>query len=284
MHKVTKMIELYQLQYFLITVQEGSLLKASEVLHVSQPAITRAIQKMEEELGIPLFDRKKNRLILNRNGKEILEYASNINEIYSHMIEKAKEIKDEHTTLRLSLVAPGPMIRYTFLFTPSDKFRIISAIEKEDDIIRKVNNGSLDLGFVNHPVEIEGITCLKLFDEHLSLYIPKTHFLSGKNGGLYAKEVDGQSFLLSDTLGSWEKWVEEKLPNSRFYRQSRENLADIVTASSIPAFVTDASETLLNLSKDRVAIPFLDEDATMPFFLIYRTFRENKYRELLSKL
>lgn len=278
------MIELYQIQYFLATVQEGSLLKASQVLHVSQPAITRAIQNMEEELGISLFERKKNRLILNDNGKEMLEYSSSIVEIMEHMERRAKEIKEEHNTLRLSLVAPGPMIRYPILFTPTGKFRIIADISKEEEIVRKVANGSLDFGFINTKREIEGITCLKLFDEHLFLYIPKTHFLSGKTEGLYAKEIDGQSFLLSDNLGSWEDWVEKKLPNSRFYRQNQENLSDLISASSIPAFVTDAHDDLLNISRERIAIPFLDEDASMPFYLIYRSSRSDKYKDILSKL
>lgn len=278
------MIELYQIQYFIATVKEGSLLKASAVLHVSQPAITRAIQRMEEELGISLFDRKKNKLILNENGKEILEYAYSISETMERLEERAKEIRDEHCTLRLSLVAPGPMIRYPIFFTPNGKSRIVSSIEEEQDIIRKVNNGSLDFGFINHEEKIDGLTCSKLFDEHLYLYIPKTHFLSGKTEGVYAKEIDGQSFLLSDTLGSWEKWVEKKLPNSRFYRQNQDDLRDLVSASSIPAFVTDAHESLLNISKDRIAIPFLDEDASMPFYLIYKTSRTSKYRDFLAKL
>lgn len=277
------MIEFYQIQYFLATVEEGSLLKASQVLHVSQPAITRAIQKMEESLGIPLFERKKNRLILNGNGKEILEYASNINEMVEHLEERAKEIRELEATLRLSLVAPGPTYRYPFLFAPTSRFKVISAIENEDDIIRKVNNGSIDLGFINHPIEKEGIVCRRLFDEHLFLYIPKTHFLSGKTEGLYAKEADGQSFLLSDTLGSWDQWVEEKLPNSRFYRQSQENMSDLVNASSIPAFVTDVAGTN-HYGAERVAIPFLDEDAVMTFYLIHKASRTDLYKDLLARI
>lgn len=277
------MIELYQIQYFLATVREGSLLKASQALHVSQPAITRAIQKMEEELGIPLFERKKNRLILNGNGEEIMEYASNINEIMEHMEERAKEIKEQQTTLRLSLVAPGPTYRYPFLFAPTSRFKIIAAIEDEEDIIRKVNNGSVDLGFTNHPIDKEGIICRRLFDEHLFLYIPKTHFLSGKTDGLYAKEADGQSFLLSDTLGSWDKWVEEKLPNSKFYRQNQENMLDLINASSIPAFVTDVAGTN-HYGAERIAITFLDEDATMTFYLIYKSSRAEVYKDLLARI
>lgn len=270
------MIEIYQLEYFLATVKEGSLLKASETLHVSQPALSRAIQKLEDDLGISLFERQKNRLTLNENGKQILDYASNIIEMKRQLEEKGKEIKEETSSLRIALVAPGPTYRYPSLFVPSNKKKVITSIENEKEIITKISNGLLDLGFINHPIEIEGLSCQKLFDESLYLYLPKKHFLAGKKEGVYAKEADGQSFLLGENLGIWEEWTMKHLPNSKFYRQTPDNLVDIVSASSIPAFVTNVTQVYRE-NGERISIPILDEDATVPFYLIYKTSKKDRY-------
>lgn len=57
--EVGYMIELYELRQFAAFASAGTLLEAAEVLHLSQPALSRNMKKLEEDLGIPLFIRKK---------------------------------------------------------------------------------------------------------------------------------------------------------------------------------------------------------------------------------
>lgn len=66
------------LRYFWAVAKEGSLARASEVLHVSAPALSVQIQKLEEQLGTPLFDRKGRQLVLNEAGRVALDYAETI--------------------------------------------------------------------------------------------------------------------------------------------------------------------------------------------------------------
>lgn len=71
-------MELHQLQYLVMIADVGTVSKAAEILLISQPALTRSIQKLEDELGYPLFDRVKNRLILNDNGELAVKHAKKI--------------------------------------------------------------------------------------------------------------------------------------------------------------------------------------------------------------
>ena len=64
------MISLLQLQYFLAMAEEGHLTRTAEKLFVSQSTLSSMISKLENELGVELFDRKNNRMILNKYGKE----------------------------------------------------------------------------------------------------------------------------------------------------------------------------------------------------------------------
>ena len=58
-----------QLEAFRVIAETGSLTKAAEQLHVTQPAMSAALKKLETELGVELFDRSPNRISLNKTGE-----------------------------------------------------------------------------------------------------------------------------------------------------------------------------------------------------------------------
>ncbi len=274
-----RMIDIYLLEYLIAFYEEGSLLKASEKLHISQPSLSRSMQKIEFELGISIFNRTKNKLELNENGLVIVEYAKNIVALEKLMLEKAKEIKNRNLTLRIGLTAPGPIYKFQHLFSPSSQIKVTTSIQSEQSLINDIKNGLLDLAFINTKIEDVNLVCRHVMVEHLYMWIPKTHFLSKLTNGIYFKDADGQSFLLAENLGIWEDITRKMLPNSKLYIQNINNLLDIVTASTIPAFLTNATNNLRN-DDNRVAIPFLDKEAYMNFYVICK--KENK--NLLNNL
>ncbi len=271
------MIETYLFEYFVAFYEEGSLLKASEKLHISQPSLTRAMKKLESELEITLFKRTKNKITLNDNGVIILEYAKRIIDIQNAIKKKADEIKRNIISLKIGLTAPGPIYKYSF-FKLDEKINVTTLIEKEDILIQKINDGIIDIAFINNKINNSHLICQKAFSEHLHIWVPKTHFLANKKNGILFKEADGQSFLLSENLGIWEEITRNNLPNSRLYFQDSNDLIDIVNASKIPAFITNVT---MNSIKDnqRVAIAILDKIATIDFYIVYK-----KNDDLLKKV
>ena len=81
------MLELFQLEQLVAFADSGTLSKAAEHLHISQPTLTRAMQKLEDEFGVPLFQRSKNKLEFNENGALASDYARKLleetNETYN---------------------------------------------------------------------------------------------------------------------------------------------------------------------------------------------------------
>lgn len=69
-------MELSQLRYFITVAQLQHLTKAAEALNISQPALSKSISRLEDELGMSLFDRSPNRIILNDNGMLYLSYVN----------------------------------------------------------------------------------------------------------------------------------------------------------------------------------------------------------------
>lgn len=71
-------MELYQLRTFVTVAQQGHLTQAAELLHLSQPAVTAQIKALEEDMGMPLFDRSAGGVRLTRAGEELLPRAQSI--------------------------------------------------------------------------------------------------------------------------------------------------------------------------------------------------------------
>ena len=85
------MIELEQLKQLIAFAKYGTLSKVAEELYISQPALSRSIQKLEKTLGVELFDRKKNKMELNENGKTVIQYAEKILNLVDEMEEKVNK-------------------------------------------------------------------------------------------------------------------------------------------------------------------------------------------------
>ena len=72
------MVELEQLRQLVAFAECGTLSRAAERLHISQPSLSRTMQALEEELGAPLFTRQKNRIALNETGRVAVEQARRV--------------------------------------------------------------------------------------------------------------------------------------------------------------------------------------------------------------
>ncbi|HEY5893953.1 MAG TPA: transcriptional activator NhaR [Chthoniobacterales bacterium] len=71
-------LNFHHLRYFWVVAREGSLRRASEVLHVSQPSISAQIHQLEDSLGEKLFDRRGRKLVLTQMGQLVIDYADDI--------------------------------------------------------------------------------------------------------------------------------------------------------------------------------------------------------------
>ena len=77
-----------QLRYAITISETGSLNKAAEVLYVSQPSLTGAIQELERELGVTIFNRSGRGAALTNDGTEFIQYARQVVQQYDALLEK----------------------------------------------------------------------------------------------------------------------------------------------------------------------------------------------------
>lgn len=188
------MISFSKLYYFNTIVELGSISKASEVLFVTQSALSKSLRELEEELGHSLFDRVGKKLIINQHGivlkKKTDQIFSIIDEIKPEldrvdMLETITLTIDTYYAFVFQLVFPVlmdyyPRIRFNALQTFNQPVEIINKlIAKEIDIcVISVTDEELEL--LKNKLENHNIKHLYLMKENLYISTPKGSYLENK--------------------------------------------------------------------------------------------------------
>lgn len=261
------MIELTQLEYLCAFVEYGTLTKAAEELHMSQPALTRSMQKLEDELGVTLFDRQKNRISLTETGKVAADYAQSVLNSAENMVTHVRNFDLSQKTINLGICAPMPMqavpSRISRLYP---HMRIASKMESDTDKLeQELQDGTYDLIVLPYKPEGDNLVMKQLMDEQLYFLLPKKDPLSVASG-LHLSNMDGHAILLYTDIGFWRKYVDEKMPNTTFILQnSRDSFQQIVNSSDLPSFY---SSTYLGATypDGKVPIRILDPEMKVTYY------------------
>ena len=87
-------MELYQLRAFIATADMGQITKAAQRLHITQPAVSAQIKALEQEIGVPLFERVGNGVVLTRAGTELLAHARNVLSASNVVVAEGRRLRE----------------------------------------------------------------------------------------------------------------------------------------------------------------------------------------------
>ena len=104
------MIELYLLEQLAAVARHATLSAAAQELHITQPALTRSIQKLEKELGFPLFTHEKNKITINETGKIAAAYAERVLQAERDLRDAVTRFERSRHTISLACCAPAPLV------------------------------------------------------------------------------------------------------------------------------------------------------------------------------
>jgi LysR family hydrogen peroxide-inducible transcriptional activator len=175
-----------QLQYILAVAEHKNFTNAAEKCFVTQPTLSMQIQKVEEELGVQIFDRTKKPIQLTDIGEKIVMQAKNIvneaNRILDIVDQQKGFIGGEFKLGIIPTVMPTllPMFLNNFI----KKYPKVNLIIEElntDEIIQRLNNGHLDAAIAATPLHEEKIKEIVLYFEPFVAYIPENHKSFPKN-------------------------------------------------------------------------------------------------------
>jgi LysR family hydrogen peroxide-inducible transcriptional activator len=171
---------LNELRYVVAVAHEKNFRRAAEKCFVTQPALSLAIQKLENELGIQIFERGKAEVALTALGDKVVEQAHRVLEEAAKVKEIAKEGKDPLAgTLRLGVIyTVGPYLLPS-LIPALHKLAPAMPLEIEENTTGQLDallrNGKLDVIIIALPFGNSGIATLPLYDEPFAVVVPNKH-------------------------------------------------------------------------------------------------------------
>ena len=236
------MIELYELRQLAAFAEAGTLSEAAEVLHLSQPALSRNMKKLEEDLGISLFERSKNKLELNKNGEYALELARKLLDDADSFITRVRDFDRKSRTITLGICAPAPV--WTLAPMIANLFPGMSLqteMDREDRLLKDLKNNVYQLVVTHESPSGSQFFCKECGTESLLFGLPKDHKYAQWES-LSFSEMNGENMLLMPDIGFWN-FVKDRMPDSRFLTQSdRFSFNELIRASSLPFFATELGE------------------------------------------
>lgn len=279
------MIELYLLEQLAAFSRRGTLSGAAEELHISQPALSQSMKKLEEGLGVPLFERTKNRLVLNENGILAAQLGAKLLEQSREMEERLRLFDRSRRTISLGVCAPVPLWDLSPLLTRLYPQMTVSTEMKNSDeeLIAGLNRGVYQLIATHSPPDV-GLYGCPFRTEHLFLSVPLAHPLAGRKE-LTTEDIDGQNLLLYTDIGFWRNFCREKLPNAHFLMMDEwDAFGEVAGTGAFPSFVTDVHMERDGVPPNRVVLPILDEQAEATYYCVCRAENKDKYRQIFRAL
>lgn len=270
------MPEFNQLSQLVVIADTGTLSKAAEIIHISQPALTRSIQKLEAEWNVSLFDRRKNKITLNKTGELAVQYARRILGDVAHMTEAVQAFERSQRTISIGSCAPAPIVEL-MCYLPERFIDMPLASETVDPalLLPRLEQNQYQIIVIDHPIDIPHMICREFCTEQLFLTVPPAHPLASKTNGIYAEELAGETMLLFQDIGIWQHFLDTKMTRTEFIVQDRNDAFQaLIRTSALPAFATNLTMKRQGRRGNRVIIPFLDPEAKITFYCCARS--ENK--------
>ena len=270
------MLNLTELEQLVAFADLGTLSKAAEELHISQPTITRTMKSIESAFGVPLFIRGKNKIELNETGLQAVKYARSLLTSAQNAVQQVQAYHAKLHTISVKSCAPAPL--WTLLPLLSARFpeqTVSSKLTEQNEIVDEVLSGTCEIGILSYPVSIRTITCIPIIQENLSVCISRSHALANRKH-LTLTDLNGFNCLLRSEIGFWAQLCYEKMPASKFLIQTDDfTFRELIRQSTLPCFTTNLASNMSDILKDRNIIPITDTEANVIYHFICKKDKEH---------
>jgi DNA-binding transcriptional LysR family regulator len=203
-------MELYALQVFLTVATEKSFSRAAEKLLRTQPAISLALQRLEQELGEKLIDRSGKELLLTDAGRSVLEYARRFQSLQQELENSLAELRDnssgrltiganESTTLYLL----RHIERYRQLY-PKVKVQVRRSLSSK--IPNELLDGNLELGVISYDPADERLKSKIIYNDSLAFVVSPKHRLAGRKT-VSITELASEMFIAHNVISPYREVV-----------------------------------------------------------------------------
>ena len=279
------MIEFNQLEQLICIAKNKTISKAAQELLISQPALSRSMQRLESDLGVELFDHYKNKIELNKNGELVVKHAQKIIKSIQTMVEDVQEYDRSFHTISIATCSPAPMWDIEPLIKELyPQISIQTAVINKKDLLTKLKEKEYHLVITPKYIDDSQCFCIPYIEENLLLSLPLNHPLASKKE-IKFHDLDGQTMLLYSNIGFWHDLHMQKNPKTKYLLQEeRLTFNEIVKASTLPSYTSNLSIKREGKMSDRVILPINEEEAHVTYYVVMLKKNKKKYKDLIDKI
>jgi LysR family hydrogen peroxide-inducible transcriptional activator len=191
---------LKELRYLVALADQGRFVRAAQACHVGQPTLSTQLKKLEEYLGVTLFERNKHHMLPTPIGEEVIERARTALDVVEEIRQLARYGHDPLSgTLRLGVFPTlGPYLIPHLLPTIRNSCPKLRLLLREDytaNLLERLRQGRLDALLLALPVRGDDIQSIELFREPFMVAVPAGHALEQRKQ-ILERELAGENVLL----------------------------------------------------------------------------------------
>lgn len=259
-------MELKQLEYFLTISKLKSFTLAADHLYISQPGITSAIRRLEDELGIQLFVRNRKTAILTPEGQIFANHIESVMSDVTKALNKVEEMKNlSKGKITIGICPVSCLSIASFLLA---KFKslypdleLVLIEDSSSNLQKLLEDDKIDLAFLLLENDVDSFESLILTTQELVLGLPSFHLLKGKHS-LPFSAIQNENFVLLKADCPVRTAIEERLNNQNItlkisfetnYTQAIQRL--VLCGAGITILPSEAFENNTNFSTVPLAPP-----------------------------
>mgnify|MGYP002623976898 CR=1 FL=1 len=235
----------WQIEYFQVVAETQSISKAAELLYVSQPSVSKAIVALEEELGVPLFDRIGNKIFLNNIGRSFLQRTKYMT---AYMKDTVDMIRDMDSTESGTVAYSSPqsnllgMILSDYIFAhPENHIRQYQLPRK--DLINALYTRKIDFGFSFLPISGDEYVWIELKSLPAYVILSVNHPLANRDS-ISLAELRNDRFVFNNSDPELQRLYISQCralgfdPNSYFEGDEPTIIAEYVTRTNAVSIIS----------------------------------------------
>lgn len=282
------MVDLQLLQELVTFAQFGTLSATAEQLSMTQPSVTRGMKKLEQELGVTLFDRTANRITLNATGKLAARKAQELLARVAEFTTTITNYGQAQNTIKIGTVLPGPRLLVARLQSQLPApVTLNPQLFQPDAVVPALNQHQEQIIFTTAEIFTDQVESRYLGVEQLAVMIDPFNPLS-THGPVTFADLAGQSFLALRTIGPWKKILETQIPQVNFlYQENLANLTELSSFSNFPYFVSNLTAGLPQERANddpRVLVPITSPASRLEIFATYLSSQRAQLAPVLKQI
>ncbi len=228
---------LTELKYIVAVAREKHFGKAAEACYVSQPTLSVAVKKLEEELDVKLFERSANEVAVTSLGEDIVRQAQSVLEQAANIKEIAKRGKDPLAgPLRMGVIYTiGPyllpdLVRHMITHTP--QMPLVLQENFTVKLLEMLRTGEIDCAVLAEPFPDTGLAVAPLYDEPFYAAVPATHPLASQES-ISNEDIKQETMLLLGTGHCFRDHVLQVCPEFARFSSNAEGIRKSFEGSSL---------------------------------------------------